>query len=135
MVLDTRFLRNPHYDPILRPRTGLDPDVAAYVESDPDYEAFFAALMTMLRLVLPRFVHEGKKYATIAVGCTGGRHRSVRTVARLAPALAELGRHSSGSGWVVATVHRELAKAGEDAGEAGAGADPRVATAGLRSGL
>ncbi len=116
MVFDARFLRNPHYDPILRPRTGLDPQVAAYVEADPEYEGFFAALVTLLRLVLPRFVQEGKKYATIAVGCTGGRHRSVRTVERLAPILAELGRDGvqpGGPAWLVTAVHRELLKSGE----------------------
>lgn len=110
MVFDARFLRNPHYDPILRPRTGLDPDVAAYVESDPDYEPFFAAIQGLLTLVLPRFVQEGKKYATIAIGCTGGRHRSVRTVERLAPILQQLGDGRDEFVWQVTTVHRELSK-------------------------
>ena len=111
MVFDTRFLRNPHYDPILRPRTGLDPDVAAYVEADPDYESFFASLQNLLSLVLPRFVQEGKKYATIAIGCTGGRHRSVRTVERLAPTLRRLGDGRQDCVWQVTVVHRELVKA------------------------
>lgn len=115
MVLDARFLRNPHYDPILRQRTGFDAEVAAYVEADPDYEAFFASLLAMLKLVLPRFVQEGKKYATIAVGCTGGRHRSVRTVERLAPILAGLAAGKSERTWQVTTVHRELVKSGEAA--------------------
>ena len=110
MVFDARFLRNPHYDPILRSRTGLDAEVAAYVEADPDYERFFGAIVSLLELVLPRFVQEGKSYATVAVGCTGGRHRSVRTVERLLGAL----RASAGAGgappWTVAAVHRELTK-------------------------
>ena len=84
MVFDARFLRNPHYDPILRPRTGLDRDVGAYVEADPDFERFFLGVQSLLTLVAPRFVQEGKKYATIAVGCTGGRHRSVHIAERLA---------------------------------------------------
>jgi UPF0042 nucleotide-binding protein len=103
LVFDTRFLRNPFYDPALRPRTGLDPEVAAHVAADPDYPAFMARLGEMLDLVLPRFVQEGKKYATIAIGCTGGRHRSVTVAEHLASHLAE-------GGWRVTTTHRELAR-------------------------
>jgi UPF0042 nucleotide-binding protein len=105
MVLDARFLRNPHYDPQLRPRTGHDPEVAAYVEADPDFAAFYERVTGLLHLVLPRFVQEGKKYATIAVGCTGGRHRSVTIVERLASHLSEFG-------WRVSSTHRELAREG-----------------------
>ena len=103
LVFDARFLRNPHYDPILRPLTGLDSEVGAYVEADPDYAAFFGMITRLLSLVLPRFVHEGKKYSTIAVGCTGGRHRSVHMVERLAAFLAE-------AGWRPNVTHRELAR-------------------------
>ena len=110
MVFDARFLRNPHYDPILRPRTGLDAEVAAFVEADPDYERFFASITGLLELVLPRFVGEGKKYATVAVGCSGGRHRSVRTVERLCPVLRRLAEAQNGPAWTVTTVHRELTK-------------------------
>ena len=109
MVFDARFLRNPHYDPILRPRTGHDPEVAAYVEADPDFDAFFGAMLTILKLVLPRFVQEGKKYATIAIGCTGGRHRSVRIVERLAPLLRPETGGQDGT-WQVTILHRELTK-------------------------
>jgi UPF0042 nucleotide-binding protein len=105
MVFDARFLRNPHYDPELSPKTGLDAEVAAYVEADPDFRAFFTKLEELLRLVLPRFVQEGKKYATIGVGCTGGRHRSVRIVEKLAGLLAQ-------QGWRVAVTHRELGYVG-----------------------
>jgi UPF0042 nucleotide-binding protein len=105
MVFDARFLRNPHYVSALKTRTGLDPEVGAYVEADPDYPAFFAKLMDLLGLLLPRFVQEGKKYVTIAVGCTGGRHRSVHIVERLASRLTE-------TGWRVTTTHRELAREG-----------------------
>ncbi|MGI4745546.1 MAG: RNase adapter RapZ [Janthinobacterium lividum] len=103
MVLDARFLRNPHYDTILRPRTGQDPEVAAYVEADPDFDRFIQSIKSLLHLVLPRFVQEGKKYATIAIGCTGGRHRSVRIVERLG---TELGNEA----WRTTIVHRELEK-------------------------
>ena len=105
MVFDARFLRNPHYVTALRPRTGLDAAVGAYVAADPDFPAFFARLVDLLGLVLPRFVDEGKKYATVAVGCTGGRHRSVHIVERLAARLSE-------AGWRVTTTHRELARSG-----------------------
>jgi UPF0042 nucleotide-binding protein len=105
MVFDARFLRNPHYVSALKPRTGLDPEVGAYVEADADFPEFFARLADMLALLLPRFVQEGKKYVTIAVGCTGGRHRSVHIVEKLASKLTE-------TGWRVTTTHRELAREG-----------------------
>lgn len=110
MVFDARFLRNPHYDPILRPRTGLDDVVAAYIAVDPDYISFIDAINALLTLVLPRFVHEGKKYATIAVGCTGGRHRSVRIVEHLARDLPSL--FGSERDWQVTVTHRELEREG-----------------------
>jgi len=103
MVFDARFLRNPHYDPMLRPLTGSDPSVADYVAADPDFAAFFQGIADLLNLVLPRFVQEGKKYVTIAVGCTGGRHRSVAIVERLLNYLSD-------SGWRVGALHRELAR-------------------------
>lgn len=103
LVLDARFLRNPHYDPVLRPLTGLDPGVAAHVEADPDFAAFFNKVADLLGLLLPRFVQEGKKYATVAVGCTGGRHRSVHIVEKLAAHLRRLG-------WRVTVTHRELTR-------------------------
>ncbi len=103
IVLDARFLRNPHYDPILRPLTGQDAAVAEFVEADPDFAAFFTKTTELLGLVLPRFVQEGKKYATIAVGCTGGRHRSVTIIERLS-------QHLLKDGWRVSTAHRELAR-------------------------
>jgi UPF0042 nucleotide-binding protein len=123
LVFDARFLRNPHYDPILRPRTGLDADVGAYVAADPDYAAFLSSLLGLIGLVLPRFVQEGKKYATIAVGCTGGRHRSVHLIEALSGRLRE-------NGWNVLTMHRELARAGiggggmDSGGESGQEAAP-----------
>jgi len=118
MVFDTRFLRNPHYVSALRARTGLEPEVAAYIEADPDFAAFFRHLAELLRLVLPRFVQEGKKYATIAVGCTGGRHRSVHVVERLAALLTD-------AGWRVSTNHRELIREGAAAAGVPVGAAVR----------
>jgi UPF0042 nucleotide-binding protein len=104
MVFDARFLRNPHYVAALRPLTGLDPTVGAYVEADPDFGPFFGQVQRLLDFVLPRFVREGKKYCAVAVGCTGGRHRSVYIVRRLADHLKQ-------QDWCVSVVHRELARA------------------------
>ncbi len=107
MVFDARFLRNPHYDPILRPRTGQDADVAAYVEADPDFERFFQTVVSLLTLIIPRFIQEGKKYATIAVGCTGGRHRSVHIAERLGREL-KANRKLGMEALQVTVSHREL---------------------------
>lgn len=84
LVFDVRFLENPHYDPALRPLTGLDPAVGARIAADPGFEDFFERLTGLLRPLLPRYANEGKTYLTIAVGCTGGRHRSVYVAERLA---------------------------------------------------
>ena len=107
MVFDARFLRNPHYDPILRPRTGLDPEVGAYVEEDADFEPFFRGVVSLLTLIIPRFIQEGKKYATIAVGCTGGRHRSVHIAERLGREL-KASRTIGMEAFQVTVSHREL---------------------------
>lgn len=91
MVFDVRFLDNPHYVEELRPHDGRNPAVAAYVGRDPDFEPFLARLQALLKPLLPRYEREGKSYLTIAVGCTGGKHRSVVTAERLAAWLKSLG--------------------------------------------
>ena len=91
LVFDARFLANPHYVASLRPLTGRAAPVAAYVEADPGFGAFFAALIGLLDPLLPRFAAEGKSYLTIAVGCTGGRHRSVVVAEKLHKWLKERG--------------------------------------------
>lgn len=91
LVFDARFLANPHYVPSLRPLTGRTAPVAAYVEADPGFGTFFAALIGLLDPLLPRFAAEGKSYLTIAVGCTGGRHRSVVVAEKLYKWLKERG--------------------------------------------
>ena len=101
LVFDARFLANPHYEPALRPLDGRDPRVADYVASDPAHAAFFEGLTDMLAPLLPRYEREGKSYLTIALGCTGGRHRSVAVAERLAAWFAGLGRP-------VELSHREL---------------------------
>lgn len=77
LVFDARFLANPHYDPALRALTGRDTAVAEAVAADVDFEAFWTRLTDLLTLTVPRYEREGKSYLTIAIGCTGGRHRSV----------------------------------------------------------
>jgi RNase adapter protein RapZ len=118
LVFDARFLRNPYYDPILRNKTGLDPDVGNYIEADPDYPTFFSRIAELIDFVLPRFVQEGKKYATITIGCTGGRHRSVHLIEKLANHLtsgAMTRPDNSGDEalWRVLVTHRELARDGK----------------------
>jgi UPF0042 nucleotide-binding protein len=95
LVFDTRFLRNPHYEPALRPLTGRDPAVAAFIESDPDFRPFIDRLQGLIGPLLPRFDAEGKSYLTIAIGCTGGRHRSVAVAERLADWLRAASRSVS----------------------------------------
>ncbi|MGE0120624.1 MAG: RNase adapter RapZ [Dongiaceae bacterium] len=102
LVFDVRFLKNPHYDPALRPLTGRDPEVGRFIEGDPAYAPFFAALTGLLLPLLPCFEREGKSYVTIAVGCTGGRHRSVFVAERLAAWLAAQDR-------MVGVRHRDAA--------------------------
>ena len=91
LVLDCRFLPNPHWVDALRPFTGLDENVRRYVLDQPDTAAFIDRLRELFALVLPAYVKEGKSYLTIAVGCTGGRHRSVVLAEQIAELLSELG--------------------------------------------
>ncbi|BAK84200.1 ATPase [Komagataeibacter medellinensis NBRC 3288] len=112
MVFDARFLTNPYYDPALSAMTGLDAPVAEYVARDPDYQEFLDRMVGLLELVLPRFVREGKKYATIAIGCSGGRHRSVTLVEAMALRLARQAGGTHHEVWPVVIMHRELARQG-----------------------
>lgn len=108
LVFDVRFLRNPHYVESLRPTTGLDRPTGDYIAGDPDFQPFLDRLTGMLDLLLPRYRAEGKSYLTIAVGCTGGRHRSVYVARRTAAWLA-------GSNWPHTLRHRDLGR--DDRGE------------------
>ena len=83
LVFDVRFLANPHYDPELQPMTGTAPEVGAFIAADPQFDPFFGALTGLMGVLMPGYVKEGKSYLTIAVGCTGGRHRSVYVAERL----------------------------------------------------
>ncbi len=91
LVIDSRFLRNPHYVESLSPRDGEDPAVDAFVASDPAFAGFFATLTELVWPRLPDFRREGKSYLTIAIGCTGGRHRSVAVANRLCDWLRQKG--------------------------------------------
>jgi len=91
LVFDARFLRNPHWVPELKAGTGLDADVAAYVAADPAYEEAVGRFEELLLVLLPRYRVEGKSYVSVAIGCTGGRHRSVHLVERVAKRLREAG--------------------------------------------
>lgn len=107
LVFDMRYLRNPHWDAKLRPGTGLDADVAAYIVADPAYEATVAQIEALLIALLPRYQVEGKSYVTIAFGCTGGRHRSVHVAEHVAKRLREAGHTPT-------VIHRNLDSAPQD---------------------
>ena len=107
LVFDMRFLRNPHWVPALRPGTGLDADVAAYVAADPAYEEAVGRIEALIGLLLPRYRAEGKSYVTVAIGCTGGRHRSVHVAERIGGFLR---RH----GFSPTVTHRDLRAAPQD---------------------
>jgi UPF0042 nucleotide-binding protein len=102
LVFDVRFLDNPYYRPELRQLTGLDAAVGAHIEADPGFAPFFEHLTQLLLPLLPRYDREGKTYLTIAIGCTGGQHRSVYIAERLAQWLREHGKR-------VGIGHREIA--------------------------
>lgn len=90
LVFDVRFLPNPHYDPELRPQSGLDNAVREFVESRPETREFLDLLERLLRFLLPQYAEEGKTYLTLAFGCTGGRHRSVVIAEEVATRLRAL---------------------------------------------
>jgi UPF0042 nucleotide-binding protein len=103
MVVDCRFLPNPHWVPELRPRTGLDPEVSRYVLSRPGAGAFLDGYEGLLKLVTGGYLREHKRYVTLAVGCTGGKHRSV--------AIAEeLGRRLTAAGLANRVAHRDMGR-------------------------
>jgi UPF0042 nucleotide-binding protein len=104
LVFDLRFLKNPHWVPALRPKTGKDPAVAAYIRRQPQARTAIKKLSSLLRWMVPLYVQEGKTYLTIAIGCTGGRHRSVYVAEALKRELAGL------KGVSTRVTHRDLVK-------------------------
>ena len=105
MILDCRFLRNPHWDPALRNENGQSAAVADYIGQDERYAEFFDRVLGLVIMLLPAYAQEGKSHLSIALGCTGGPHRSVAVAEKLANALAA-------SGWQVSKRHRELERSG-----------------------
>ena len=91
LLFDVRFLPNPHFIPKLRPHTGRDREVRLFLERSGATHEFLEHTLNLLRFLIPQYVAEGKSYLTVGIGCTGGRHRSVRIAERLRPALANLG--------------------------------------------
>ncbi|MFT0131501.1 RNase adapter RapZ [Candidatus Enterenecus avicola] len=89
IVMDVRFLPNPHYIPELRPLTGKDEPIYDYVMSFPETEEFYQQFTTLLQTILPGYVKEGKSSLTVAIGCTGGQHRSVALSERIGATLSE----------------------------------------------
>lgn len=102
IVMDVRFLPNPHYIAELRPKTGLDQEVYDYVMSFEQTEAFYAQFSQLLLSIMPGYVKEGKSSLTVAIGCTGGQHRSVALSKRLAESLSKE--------YKVNTTHRDKDK-------------------------
>ncbi|MFW2390249.1 MAG: RNase adapter RapZ [Polyangiales bacterium] len=105
LVFDLRFLPNPHFVDELRPKTGMDADVAAYVMEAPETRELLRHMRPLLDYTLPEYASEGKAYLTVAVGCTGGRHRSVAMAEELGRQLGE--KHE------VVVSHRDVQRAGK----------------------
>jgi UPF0042 nucleotide-binding protein len=103
LVFDVRFLPNPYFVPRLRPFSGKNPRVARYIRSFPQTGQFLRRIESLLLYLIPHYIQEGKSYLTVALGCTGGRHRSV--------ALAEVIRRTiQRKGYVAKVIHRDLDK-------------------------
>lgn len=126
LVFDMRFLRNPHWDDALRPLTGLDEAVALHVRADPAYAESVSRIEDLLLLLLPRYRAEGKAYVTVALGCTGGRHRSVHIAEKIASRLRE-------AGFSPTIVHRDLDLPADDSFEAVVGSGHKQT--GLQAGI
>jgi len=109
LLFDARFLANPHWDPALRALTGQDQAVGDYITQDPAFAPFMEHLQALLVPLLPRYAQEGKSYLTIAIGCTGGKHRSVFITEQLATALAA-------QGYIVGVGHRDMERNGRPDG-------------------
>jgi UPF0042 nucleotide-binding protein len=104
LTFDVRFLPNPHYEAELREQTGLDPDVIHYVENSDGIGEFYARLVPLLDYLLPNYEQEGKAHLTVAIGCTGGRHRSVVVAEHLAR------EYAARDEYMVEVVHRDVEK-------------------------
>jgi UPF0042 nucleotide-binding protein len=106
LLFDVRFLPNPHYEPEMRPLTGLEPRVQDYVNTGGALDEFYEHLYPMLDYLLPQYLAEGKSHLVVAVGCTGGRHRSVAITESLGERFKET------PDYVIEVVHRDIDRAG-----------------------
>jgi RNase adapter protein RapZ len=106
MMLDVRFLPNPHYEPELRPLTGIDATVVEFINRDGELDAFYEKLHPFLDYLLPQYLAEGKAHLVIGIGCTGGRHRSVAIAHQLAA------RYEGEERYRVEVVDRDITKPG-----------------------
>ena len=102
MIFDVRFLSNPYFVPELKPLTGADPPVVAFMKTQPATGEFLERIDSMLSFLMPQFEKEGKSYLTVAIGCTGGRHRSVMIVDEIASHLNSERR--------LKVIHRDIDK-------------------------
>ena len=103
IIMDVRFLKNPHWDKKLKPQTGKDKAVGKYIEEDEGFAPFISSFGDLIKGLLPRYDEEGKSYLTVAIGCTGGRHRSVYCVERLVKML-------KGGDYPIHIEHRDIDK-------------------------
>jgi UPF0042 nucleotide-binding protein len=103
LMADMRFLPNPHWVPELRDSTGRDPDVAAYVKERPDAQTFLERYLPVIETVGEGYLREGKRFMTVAIGCTGGKHRSVAMAEEIARRLRDLGLAAT-------ATHRDLGR-------------------------
>ena len=104
LLVDVRFLPNPHYEPELRPLTGADARVVEFINADGELDRFYERLHPMLDYLLPQYLGEGKAHLVVATGCTGGRHRSVAIAEHLAD------RYRDSDGYLVEVVHRDVTR-------------------------
>lgn len=102
LLFDARFLPNPHFVPSLREQTGRDPEVRRYLEEQEEFGELLDRLVDLLGYLLPRYRRELRSYVSVAIGCTGGQHRSVALVEALEDRLGE-------AGWPVRVQHRDAA--------------------------
>jgi UPF0042 nucleotide-binding protein len=104
LLLDVRFLPNPHYEPALRPLTGNDSRIVEFINRDGALDEFYDRLDSLLDYLLPQYLNEGKAHLVVAIGCTGGRHRSVAIVEHVAK------RYREAKGYLIEVVHRDVGR-------------------------
>jgi UPF0042 nucleotide-binding protein len=102
LLLDVRFLPNPHYEPELRPLTGADARIVEFINREGELDSFYERLHPLMDYLLPQYLAEGKAHLVVAIGCTGGRHRSVAIADHLAD------RYGSSKDYLIEVMHRDV---------------------------